>query len=163
MLFSEIITHDLSRSLPERLKSRRFAGPYHWRPSKPGQTLGFYLAEGVARTAPPKTDPHGSPFKLRLQWSRPEGRWLGGSYGDGIGDPWVGIVAELKPFRDPFTGDFEGRWLAGATLGPGMCAFLERETYASPEYASKVAERLAREAAEREAEWQEEEEEEEDA
>lgn len=155
MLFSEIVTHDLSKSLPERLKARRFVGPYHRRPSEPDQSLGFFLAMGAGRTAPPQVDAHGSPFKLRLQWSRPEGHRLGGEYSTGDNDPWVGIIAELKPFRDPFTGDFEGRWLAGATLGPGMCAFLEREVYCSPEYASKVAERLAREASEAEEEPEE--------
>ena len=141
-MFSEIILHDFSRPLHKRLADRKFVGPYRWRPAKPGAGLGFYCAgRGLA------CDPQGARFALRLSeandalpgYSRL--RHVNGYFCDACdeGDTLQPIVARLPRSRG---------FLAGWTMGAGMCAALDPEIYTSPRDAAFAAHDMA----EREAE-----------
>lgn len=142
-MFHEIITHDFQRPLRERAKARKFCGPYRWRPSEPGKGRGFYQAcNGL------HMDRAGSTLDLRLElandclprsWRRPDAYWADD---DGF-TKLIPIVARLPHSRG---------FLAGWTMGEGMCASLEPEVFHEIEDAARAAHDAAEHQAEAELE-----------
>jgi len=144
-MFKEIVLVDYRRPLAERAKARKSTGPYRWRPSQPGKGRGFYQASNSL-----SMDRAGSSFDLRLE---PAGDHLRGSrlayingyfcdpYGDG--DTLQPIIARLPSGRG---------FLAGWTMGAGMCASLDAYIWETEEEAARAAHDMAESDAEREQE-----------
>lgn len=139
--------HDFSRPLKSRLESRKHVGPYYINPSKPGGSRGFYTAsKGLACAS------HGALFDLRLEdandhLGESRLRFTTGYYCDEFQDSTLQpIVARLPRGRG---------FLAGWTMGRGMCATLELDVYAAAEDAARAAHSAAEYAAEQEREYQE--------
>lgn len=142
MIFQEIILHDYSKPLAAR--KRGICGPYHWTPTTPGGERGFYCDSGSGSVL--TCDGHGSPFRLRLvlanslyyrQDRRPKGYYCDPFQGDTI----TPIIARLPRSRG---------FLAGWTMGAGMCAMLELEILDYAEDAADRAHYLAKRDADRE-------------
>lgn len=138
-MFAEIVMLDHRRSLAERRRSRRTCGPYRWRPCPPNSGRGFY----VSSHDPAAMDEAGSSFRLRFGPAR--AHWAGAqSWRGGFGlDAWTPIVARFNHGRG---------FLAGASLGRGMCAFIDRAIFDDPVDAAFAADDAAREAADADAE-----------
>lgn len=131
--------HDFNVPLRERAASRKHVGPYHWAPSKPGAGRGFYMESGPGDLECAR---HGSGFRLRVI----EGER---SFGfNGFGEDYQPIVLRLPRGRG---------FLAGATMGAGMCAHFEPELYADAREAMRAAEDEAERSANRQAEFEAEE------
>lgn len=137
--FSEIKMIDYSRSLAERREARRFCGPYTWQPSRAGSGRGFYMGSDGA-----SCDPRGSTFRLRLEEVPANRRGVCGYFADPDADSFKPIIARLPHGRG---------YLAGWTLGAGMCAELEPELHADEREARHAAHDAAERAADREAEY----------
>ena len=156
MQFEEITLLDYSRPLAERAKRRKVVGPYRIQPRDPKlcDSIGFYMSDGYMRIAD-----HGAGINLRL-WSAND--FLGysrlsqitGYYcdADGEGDTLQPIIARLPNNRG---------FLAGWTMGAGMCASLGRDIYPNEVDAAIAAHGKAEYDAELSREREEEEEEEE--
>lgn len=145
-MFSEIVMIDYGRSIAKRKESRKFCGPYRWRPnSKPGNGIGFYMASnGLAM------DEHGSPLRLRLEMvggSRYYGRPSEYAFNE-FGGSYRPIIARLPSGRG---------FLAGATMGEGMSSFLDGFVYQEEEEARYAAHEEARIAALGQEEFEQEE------
>lgn len=136
--------HDFSVPLRKRADSRKVCGPYYMKPGKPGAGLGFYMAsKGFACAA------HGARFRLRLSpandhlsdYSRLAR--IDGYFCDdyGMGETLQPIVALLSHGRG---------YLAGWTMGAGMCAALDGCIYESDADAAYAAHSMAQHDAERE-------------
>lgn len=134
--------HDFSRPMPERLKSREYTGPYYWTPTKPGTGRGFYQSsKGLY------CDKAGSTFDLRLEDANDH---LGSSRlsqingyycdEDGDGETLQPIIARLPRKRG---------FLAGWTMGRGMCASLDSTIWETEEDAARAAHDLAESDAEK--------------
>lgn len=146
---NRITLHDLTRPMADRARERRVCGPYVWTPPHAAtcEGFGFYMARGALEMAR-----HGSIARLRLEEANdhlrgPLARTLGyhlDPWGDG--DTAQPIVARLPRGRG---------YLAGFTLGLGMCASLSREVHDCPTEAARAAHEEARIAAEREREERE--------
>lgn len=147
MIFQEIILHDFSVPMRKRLEMRKVCGPYHWTPATPGKGRGFYMAsEGLACAK------HGSGFDLRLErandhlregrLSRIDGYFCDEGYD---GETLQPIIARLPHGRG---------FLAGWTMGAGMCARLDGFIYENPEAAAKAAHNMAEYDAEEERRFQ---------
>lgn len=145
--FQEITLINYARPLRERLESRKVVGPYRWTPAKPGGTRGFYQASDERNSgsfhpiAPTKMDAYGSAFDLRLSYAEThlprESRLRGirGYYADSFQDDTLTpIVASLPHGRG---------FLAGWTMGPGMCGAIDLDTYDSAEDAARAAHEMA--------------------
>lgn len=152
-MFAEIILIDFAAPLAKRKDSRRFVGPYRWTPSEPGKGRGFYCGSSETETAR-----HGAGFRLRLDLANDHlsGSRLSNINGyfcdhDGDGDTLRPIVARLPRSRG---------FLAGWTMGSGMCASLENYIYADAESAARAAHDMAEYDAERNRESSEEDEDE---
>lgn len=148
-LFSDIVLIDFSRPLRERLASRKHAGPYHWTPSeKQGEGRGFYQGKGLVM------DRAGSSFALRLELANDSLRGsrlalTNGYYCDEHQDSTMTpIIARLPRSRG---------FLAGWTMGAGMCAALDFGIYETAEDAARAAHSKADHDAEKERAYQEEE------
>jgi hypothetical protein len=127
--------HDFSRPLRKRFEQRQYTGPYYWSPSKPGTRRGFYQAShGLA------CDKAGSSFNLRLELANDHLwgsrlRFINGYYADrDHGDTLTPIVARLPHGRG---------FLAGWTMGAGMCAALDSDIYETIEDAARAAHDIA--------------------
>lgn len=140
MIFTgPIIMHDWRKPLAERKASRKYCGPYQWTPAKPGTGRGFYQAcKGL------QMDRAGSSFDLRLieadellpfSGRRPTAYWCD-EYGH---DKLTPIVARLPRGRG---------FLAGWTMGNGMCASLDATIYTDEMDAAYAAHSEAESAAE---------------
>lgn len=129
--------HDFSRPLRDRARARKICGPYHMRPREPGGPVGFYLESG-RRLAMAR---HGATMGLRLDIPGPVGRrGATGYHADDHGDSIIlPLVARLPHGRG---------FLAGWTMGPGMCGGLDRDLYADPESAGRAAHNIAETVAE---------------
>lgn len=154
MLFEKITMLDYGRPLRDRLRDRRIVGPYTWTPSEPNKGRGFYQgSKGLY------CDPRGSTFDLRLELANdhlPGSRLadINGYYVDSLeSDTYRPIVARLPKGRG---------FLAGATMGAAMCAFLDGHIWETIEDAARGAHSEAEDAAERNREAEEQETEEED-
>jgi hypothetical protein len=148
-MFDAITMIDFSRSLAHRAEVRKHAGPYTWTPATPGGSRGFYMDRKAVRMH------REAPFDLRLAYAddfMPRySRLHGTTYctdDDGIGDTMRPIIARLPHGRG---------FLAGWTLGPGMCGALDLTIHATAEDAARMAHEEARTAAERERDYQREE------
>ncbi len=141
MIFNQITLLNYSRPARERLESRKHCGPYTWQPAKPGTGRGFYQAQcGLF------CDPRGSTFDLRLSEANDfiatRLKYTSGYFCDmeGEGDTLMPIVARLPRNRG---------FLAGWTMGEGMCASLDAEIYHTPQAAAFAAHSLAEQDAEK--------------
>ena len=137
-MFSEIVMIRHARPLAERRAARRCCGPYRWRPCPPGRGRGFYVSQGFED----RVDEAGSSFRLRFGPARRH--WDGARDRRGAWDldAWSPIVARL-PRRRGF--------LAGASLGRGMMAFLDPTIFADARDAAIAADAAARAAADEDA------------
>lgn len=140
-MFTEITMINYTRPPAERAKARKFCGPYKWRPSQPGKGRGFYQSSQYL-----EMDGPGSSFALRLDYanthapgysySRPTGYFCD-QHGD---DKLTPIIARLPRGRG---------FLAGWTMGRGMCAALAPDIYHDIEDAALAAYNEAENDAER--------------
>lgn len=147
-MFQQITMIDYGRPLADRLKARRYCGPYRWAPAKPGSGRGFYSGPSAL-----DMDARGSSFRLRIEDAndhiRDRRNQIRGYYCDSdCIDTLQPIIARLPRGRG---------FLAGWTMGAGMCASLEGDIYPDAESAAGAAHDVAEYAAEREREYQEEE------
>lgn len=139
-MFQEITTHDLRKPLKARAATRKYAGPYRWRPTEPGKGRGFYQAsKGLYM------DPAGSSLDLRLEeandhltrsFRRPTAYWAD-EYGDTTLTP---VIARLPHSRG---------FLAGWTMGAGMLGSLDGGVWEDAEDAARAAHDIAERDAER--------------
>lgn len=147
-MFSTIYLHDFKTAPAQRAAIRKFCGPYRWRPAQPMTGRGFYMAsDGFACAS------HGAGFDLRLSHANdhlPGCREADGYYcdEDGWGETMQPIVARLPKGRG---------FLAGWTMGAGMCASIDATIYDCERDAAWAAHSIARNAAEAEIEYQAEE------
>lgn len=151
---------DYARPLAERAKRRTLCGPYTWTPverclpngrNAPFNGRGFYQAsKGL------QMDARGSSFDLRLDYANthaPYQRRGAGPFTSENGQDYTAIIARLPHGRG---------YLAGWTMGNGMCASLDGHVWTDIEDAARAAIDEARQAAEDDV-WLSEEEENEDA
>ena len=147
-MFEKIILRDLS--IP--LAKRKGHSPYYWCPSPSAKGgIGFYSSSQDALAM----DRAGSPVNLRLEWANDhiEHSWTARTIGYhaspyGDGDTIQPIIARL-----PVAEASRGRgFLAGWTMGAGMCGTLEPEIYSEERDAAYVAHSIAERAADRERE-----------
>lgn len=143
---------DYTRSLADRAKSRKVCGPYLWTPSdrRRGTTRnlplagrGFYQASKGLRV-----DERGSTFDLRLDYANthhPMNWRRNGAFSHDGHDTFTAIVARLPNGRG---------FLAGWTLGAGMCATLDGTIWADIEDAARAAYDAAERACEDDAAYQ---------
>lgn len=143
---------DYSRPLSVRAQSRKHAGPYTWTPvqraTRDGRNTrcegrGFYQSsDGLWM------DERGSSFSLRLDYANthhPINTRHTGTYAHSWGDDeFTAIVARLPHGRG---------FLAGYTLGRGMCASLSGEIFDTIEDAARAAYDEAERACEADAEF----------
>jgi hypothetical protein len=145
-MFKEITLIDYRRPIKIRASARKHCGPYKWSPSKPMTGRGFYMAQSGGQM-----DAAGSTIDLRIE---PANDHLIGSrlaringyfcdaYGDETMQP---IIARLPHSRG---------FLAGWTMGAGMCGALESTVWVEPEDAARAAHDMVERDAEREREAQ---------
>lgn len=133
-MFREIVLHDYSRKLADRLQSRRTVGPYRWQPTTPNKERGFYMGAGSTMGD--------STFRLRVVYT-------GDTFTDWESDTtFEAIVLRLPRGRG---------FLAGWTMGDGMLSACDPEI--SPDYdtaarwACGMAERACSDESEYQAEW----------
>ena len=117
-----IVLHDFARPLAERAKSRKVCGPYRWTPTKPGSGRGFYMECGRSL----RMARHGSGMQLRVV----EVTRRGSQWSHEFGDTFQAIVLRLPRSRG---------FLAGWTLGAGMCASVDSTIYDDADDASRAA------------------------
>lgn len=148
-MFREITLIDYARPLKERAKARKGGGPYRWTPSKPGKGRSFYMAsEGFAMAS------HGSALDLRIELANdhlPNSRlsMTNGYYPDlDMSDTLQPIIARLPRGRG---------FLAGWTMGAGMCASLDVTIWDDEGQAAHAAHDMAESDAEKSREAQEDE------
>lgn len=145
---TEIVLIDYARPLAERVKARKVVGPYRWTPIKAGNGRGFYQAsKGLFM------DPRGSTIDLRIELANQHLAgsrlaWINGYFCDNFGDDTLQpIIARLPHGRG---------FLAGWTMGAGMCASLDADIYRDIEDAARAAHSTAERDAEssREAQYE---------
>jgi hypothetical protein len=134
-MFDEIVMIDWRRPLSARKAARRVAGPYRWRPSAPNRGRGFYVSSHDAWAA----DEPGSSLQLRFEPAARHWRGARDWRGDFGFDAWTPIVARLAHGRG---------FLAGASLGAGMLAFVDPTLFANPRSAAVATDDAAQDAAE---------------
>jgi hypothetical protein len=136
--FQTIYIHTFEKNgrkptLKERAEMRKCCGPYQWTPTEPGKGRGFYQSSRGLRCGD-------STFDLRLEEANDhvDGRLshINGYYCDeqGDGDTLMPIIARL-PHGHGF--------LAGWTMGAGMCASIASTIYADIEDAARAAHDMA--------------------
>lgn len=139
--------HDFRRPMAERAKQRKVCGPYQWTVGAPGDRrdgVGFYMASGRGGL---RMDRHGASLRLRVSEAPETRRGVTGYYGDEFGDTvFTPIIARLPRGRG---------FLAGWTMGAGMCATLSIDIHDTEEEAGHAAHGEAERAAEAEREYQE--------
>jgi hypothetical protein len=147
-MFNQITLLDYKRPLRERLESRKYCGPYQWRPTQPGKGRCFYQAsKGLWM------DQRGSSFDLRIEEANDHlpsyHRQPIGYYADNFQDTTLTpIVARLPHGRG---------FLAGWTMGRGMLACVDADIYDDIRDAAWAAHSIAACAAERERDREEDE------
>ncbi len=130
-MFAQITMIDYARPLAERAKARKTCGPYTWAPAKPGNGRGFYQSsKGLYM------DRHGSSLDLRLEEANDHLRgtrlaFTTGYYCDEFGDDTLQPIVARLPSRRGF--------LAGWTMGRGMCASLDSHIWETIEDAARAA------------------------
>jgi len=147
-MFQEITLINYRRPLKDRARARGFVGPYKWTPSQPGKGRGFYQSsKGLFM------DSHGSSIDLRIEEANDHlsGSRLSHTTGyfcnrDSEGETLQPIIARLPRSRG---------FLAGWTMGQGMCASLDATIYEDIESAARAAHSMAEYNAEKSREDQE--------
>jgi hypothetical protein len=137
---------DTTRPLRKRFESRKTCGPYEMQPGKPGAGIGFYMEMRALACAS-----HGARIDLRIEDANDHYKPSRAprAYGfNEFGDTIQPIVARLPKNRG---------FLAGWTMGPGMCAELDATIHDTAEDAARAAHDEAEHAAERQAEFEAEE------
>lgn len=150
-MFTDIVMIDYRRPISERAKSRKVCGPYHWSPRDASKSSGFGFYQSSNKLA---MDRHGSIADLRLEpandhLDRYSRLWsIDGYYCDAdcMGETLQPIVARLAHGRG---------FLAGWTMGKGMCASLMTAIYDDARDAAMAAHDDAEQCAEREIEREE--------
>ncbi len=143
-MFNEIVMIDYKRPLRERAKNRKVCGPYRWRPANPNTGRGFYQSSNGLFM-----DPRGSSLDLRLEDANDHLKGLRLGYIDGYYtddfqcDTLQPIIARLPHGRG---------FLAGWTMGRGMCASLDNTIYETEQDAAHAAHSMAEHDAEAERE-----------
>lgn len=145
-MFTTITMINYQRPLRERATARKSVGPYMWSPCKAGNGRGFYHDAKRALAC----DPHGSTFRLRLELANEflhsSLSRIDGYYADNFQDTTLTpIIARLPKGRG---------FLAGWTMGRGMCATLDGTIYTTALDAAIMAHREAEHDAERERDYQ---------
>ncbi len=139
-MFQEIIIHDFTRSLLQRKDSRRYTGPYYWKPSKPKGGRGFYQSNEGGLSV----DRAGSTFDLRLSLaSEHVGYRLAAIRGYYIDSHYIDTLTPIIAILPRGRG-----YLPGWTMGQGMLAAIDRDICKDPETAAIEAYRLAESEAE---------------
>ncbi len=142
-MFTDIVVHTWQTkdghvpTLKERAIMRKSCGPYHWKPTVPGQGRGFYQSSRGLMVGDATFD-----LRLELANDHLSGRlhYTNGYYIDSFQDTSaVPIVARLPHGRG---------FLPGYTLGRGMCAAIEADIYADIEDAARAAHQVAERIAE---------------
>lgn len=133
MVFTDIVVHNKG-PITERAKSRNVVGPYHFTPRDPlkHDSIGFYcdrsgqMGDGVIRL---RIEPANDHLTGRLSYTT-------GYYcdRDGDGDTLQPIIARLPHGRG---------FLAGWSMGPGMCAKVCTSVYDDVESAAISAHSIA--------------------
>jgi hypothetical protein len=145
-IYRNIYLHDFSQTLKHRARSRKHVGPYQWKPAdrtlangrnRPFDGRGFYMDSQPGLMAR-----HGAGVMLRLEADGTGQHWSGVEGEDG----WYAIALRLPHGRG---------FLAGASLGAGMCATCDGEIYAELGDALYAGREIARCAAEADAEAEE--------
>lgn len=128
-----ITLRDYARPIRERHKGS--CGPYQWCPTSAGTGRGYYASRDDG--TPDRT---GAGFDLRpVRTFDPITWWYGGGE---TTDPFYPVVLRLPRSRG---------FLAGWTMGKGMCATIEPDIYETEEEAIRAAEHEANRMAEQEA------------
>lgn len=152
-MFTEITMLNYSRPLAERAKSRKVVGPYRWRPTQaPSKGRGFYAGRDG------QMDSHGATLRLRIveandclpSYSRTS--QINGYFCDNFQDRTLQpIVLRLPKSRG---------FLAGWTMGAGMCGSFDCDIFDDAESAAFAAHSMAEYAAEEERNYHDEDEDE---
>lgn len=134
------IIHHLWKPIAQRLKDRKGpCGPYFWPQDvrAPRNGVGFYSSGKSALVM----DRAGSTVSLRLEWANDHLRHsrlarIDGYYCDafGSGDTLQPIIARLPHGRG---------FLAGWTMGAGMCGSLDADIYDTEQDAAFAAHNMA--------------------
>lgn len=136
--------HNFSRPMRERLKSREHCGPYYYQPTAPGGGRSFYQSSKRLACGD-------STFDMRLElandhldgWqTRTTAYWCDS---DGF-SALTPIVARLPHGRG---------FLAGWTMGEGMCGAIDLDIYGEIGDAARAAHSMAENDAEKERDYQE--------
>lgn len=143
---------DYTRPLAERAKARKSVGPYTWTPTQRGKPNGRnepFAGRGFYQSSKGlSVDARGSTFDLRLDYARNhlgyQRRGTGPFSHEMISGEYDGIVARLPHGRG---------FLAGYTLGNGMCASLDGHIWDAIEDAARYAIDMAREACDADIEY----------
>lgn len=147
-MFQEITLIDFKKPLVARLKSRKHSGPYRWCPSAPGKGRGFYTAmEGKGLSV----DRAGSSFDLRLEEANAHIgssrlRFTNAYFCDDYGDCSMRPIIARLPHSKGF--------LAGWTMGAGMCGSLDNYIWETAGDAAYAAHDMAEREAAAEQEYQ---------
>lgn len=150
MLFNKITMLDYSRPIRARLEARKSCGPYTWQPTEPGKGRGFYCASGRKHSV--ACDPRGSTFDLRLMFANDTAdissrlKNTTGYYCDDFQDQTMQPIIALLPHKRGY--------LAGWTMGAGMCASLDGTIWPNTREAALAAHDLAEHDAEKERDYQ---------
>lgn len=142
-MFDTIYTHQYEKAdgspatLKDRLNMRKCCGPYQWKPAKPGSGRGFYQSiHGLAMGD--------STISLRLEWANNHLRGrladINGYYTNSHQDETAKPVIARLPHSRGF--------LAGYTLGSGMCGAIAPDIYEDVEEAARAAHSEAERVAE---------------
>lgn len=145
-MFNEIVLHNYAAPLASR--KRTFTGPYRWKPATKSEGRGFYCQHDTREI---RCADHGAGFDLRLEsanehlssYSRL--RHIDGYFcdNDGCGDTLQPIIARLPRGRG---------FLAGWTMGAGMCASIDFTIYEDATDAAMAAHDMAESDAEKQRE-----------
>lgn len=140
-MFKDIVMINYSRPLAERKKSRRHVGPYRWNPTAPGKGRGFYCGNDET-----EMDSHGSTIRLRLAMANDHLQHFRLSYTRGYFCDQEGDGETLKPIIAilPRSRGF----LAGWSMGAGMCAALDSYIWPTAQDAARAAHDMAERDAE---------------
>lgn len=143
-MFTKITMIDYKKSLRQRADSRKYCGPYCWTPNdKPGSGIGFYCGKTVE-----EMDKRGSVIRLRIEEVGESRQGVKAYWCDDFGDETMTpIIARLPRGRG---------FLAGWSMGAGMCATLGGRVYEDEDEAKRAAHDEAEIGAEKEREHQEE-------
>lgn len=123
--------------LRKRLQSRKYCGPYQWSPTEVGKGRGFYSSSADALVM------GDGPISLRLEYANDHIRSRVTGYycdRDGDGDTLKPVIARLPHGRG---------FLAGWTMGAGMCGAVDGSIYDDESSAAYAAHSLAEYDAER--------------